>query len=272
MFQQGSGFKLRLIIGLVMAGIALISYYSKTQVNPLTGESQRVGMSAEQEVAMGLQSAPQMAAEYGGLYQDNEVQQQAKMVGYKIVKQVEAEAKAKGVANPYQFDFHVLADPETVNAFALPGGQVFITVGLLKRLKSEDQLAGVLGHEVGHVIHRHSAQQMAQSDFYQGLVGAVATATTDPYSGMGGAQIAQYVAQIQQMKFGRDDELQSDEFGVKYMIQAGYNPNSMIEVMEILAEASGGAQRDEFMSTHPSPENRIAKIKEHIAKYGGTAQ
>lgn len=251
-----------------MALIAVIGYYSKNQVNPITGEKQHIDLTPEQEVAMGLQSAPQMAQEYGGLYQDNEVQQQAKAVGYKLVKQVEAEAKAKGVQQPYQFDFHVLADDQTVNAFALPGGQIFITAGLLGRLKSEDQLAGVLGHEIGHVIHRHSAQQMAQSSFYQGLVGAVATATTDPYSGMGGGQIAQYVAQIQQMKFGRKDELQSDEFGVKYMVQAGYNPEAMIQVMEILAEASGGAQRDEFMSSHPSPENRIAKIKEHIAKYG----
>lgn len=266
--MQSSGLKFRLIIGVVMALVALISYYSKNQVNPITGEKQHIDLTPQQEVAMGLQSAPQMAQEYGGVFNNNEVQQQIKAVGYKLVKQVDEETKAKNIQVPYQFDFHVLADDQTVNAFALPGGQIFITMGLLKRLKSEDQLAGVLGHEIGHVIHRHSAQQMAQSDFYQGLVGAVATATTNGY-GMGGGQIAQYVAQIQQMKFGRNDELQSDEFGVKYMVRAGYNPNAMIEVMEILAEASGGGQnRDEFMSSHPSPANRIAKIKEHIAKYG----
>ena len=262
--MQSSGLKFRLLIGVVMAIVAFMSYYSKNQVNPITGEKQHIDLTPQQEVAMGLQSAPQMAQEYGGLYNDNEVQQQAKAVGYKLVKQVDDEAK--GMSIPYQFDFHVLADDQTVNAFALPGGQIFITVGLLNRLKSEDQLAGVLGHEIGHVIHRHSAQQMAKSDFYNGLVGAVATATSDG-TGMGGGQIAQYVAQIQQMKFGRNDELQSDEFGVKYLIKAGYNPNAMIEVMEILAEASGGQQRDEFMSSHPSPENRIAKIKEYIAKY-----
>ncbi|WP_337044751.1 M48 family metalloprotease [Emticicia sp. 17c] len=267
--MQSSGFKLRFIIGIIMAFVALISYYSKNQTNPFTGEDQHIALTPEQEVAMGLQSAPQMAQEYGGVYPDNEVQQQAKAVGNKIVSKLEDEAKTKGIAIPYQFDFHVLADAQTVNAFALPGGQIFITVGLLKRLKTEAQLAGVLGHEIGHVIHRHSAEQMAKSDFYQGLVGAIATATTDPNSGMGAGQIAQYVAQIQQMKFGREDELQSDEFGVKYMIEAGYDPNAMIEVMEILEEASGGAQRDEFMSTHPSPANRITKIKEHIAKYGG---
>lgn len=251
-------------MGLVMAGIALFSYYGKTQVNPLTGEKQQVGMSPEQEVAMGLQSAPQMAQEYGGLYPDQKLQTQVSKVGRSIVNVFESDLAASGVDDPYKFDFYLLKDPNTVNAFALPGGQVFITVGLLSRLKTEDQLAGVLGHEVGHVVHRHSAQQMAKGEFYQGLAGA-ATAASGSY---GGAQIANYVAQIKMMKFGRDDELQSDEFGVKYMIEAGYNPNSMIEVMEILAEAGGGdLNRDEFMSTHPSPANRIAKIKEHIATY-----
>ena len=263
--RGSSGSKLRLIIGLVMAAVAAISYYSKTQVNPLTGEKQQVGMSPEQEVAMGLQSAPQMAQEYGGLYPDNTIQQQVKSIGRKLVVEFEQTLAAAGVEDPYKFDFHVLRDGQTVNAFALPGGQIFITAGLLSRLKSEDQLAGVLGHEIGHVIHRHSSQQMAKSEFYQGLAGA-ATAASGDY---GTAQIANYVAQVKMMKFGRDDELQSDEFGVRYMLNAGYDPNAMIEVMEILAEASGGMDRDEFMSSHPSPSNRIQKIKEHIIKYSG---
>jgi beta-barrel assembly-enhancing protease len=251
---RSSGLKMRLILGVVMAIIAVISYYSKTQENPLTGESQQVGMSPEQEVAMGLQSAPQMAQEYGGLYPDNKVQQQIKAVGNRLVNSFDQTLKAKGIQNPYRFDFHVLRDDQTVNAFALPGGQIFITVGLLSKLSSEDQLAGILGHEVGHVVHRHSAQQMATSSFFQGLAGA-ATAVSGGY---GGSEIANYVAQIKMMKFGRDDELESDDFGVQYMI----------EVMEILAEAGGGEMdRDEFMSSHPSPANRVAKIKEHIAKY-----
>ncbi len=262
--RRSSGLKMRFILGLIMAGIALISYYGKTQTNPLTGEKQQVGMSPEQEVAMGLQSAPQMAQEYGGLYPDNAIQNQVKTVGNKLVNSFEETLQSAGVNNPYRFDFHVLRDPQTVNAFALPGGQIFITAGLLSRLKSEDQLAGVLGHEIGHVIHRHSAQQMAKGEFYQGLAGA-ATAASGSQSG---AQIASYVAQIKMMKFGRDDELQSDEFGVRYMIQSGYQPESMIEVMEILAEASGGdMNRDEFMSSHPSPANRISKIQEHIQTY-----
>lgn len=259
-----SGLKMRLIIGVVMAAIAMISYYGKTQENPLTGESQQVGMTPQEEVALGLQSAPQMANEYGGLYPDNQVQQQIKSIGNKLVTSFNQELSARNLQNPYKFDFHVLRDDKTVNAFALPGGQIFITAALLSRLETEDQLAGVLGHEIGHVVHRHSAQQMAKGEFYQGLAGA-ATAASGSY---GGAQIANYVAQIKMMKFGRDDELQSDEYGVQYMMKSGYDPNALIGVMKILAEASGGEMdRDDFMSTHPSPSNRIENIKYHIENY-----
>lgn len=266
MRRSSGSFKTRIIIGLVMAAVAYFSYLGKTQDNPLTGESQHVAMSPEQEVAMGLQSAPRMAQEYGGLYPDQEVQNQVKAVGNKLINVFNRDLQERGIKNPYRFDFHVLRDNKTVNAFALPGGQIFITAALLGRLKSEDQLAGILGHEIGHVIYRHSSQQMATTELYQGLAGAATAAGGD----MGGAQIANYVAQVKLMKFGRDDELESDEFGVQYMINSGYNPYAMIEVMEILAQAGGGEMnRDEFMSTHPSPANRIGKIKEHITKYGG---
>ncbi|MFN8429730.1 MAG: M48 family metalloprotease [Spirosomataceae bacterium] len=261
--NNSGGFKLRLIIGVVMALMAVLSYYSKTQENPLTGEKQQVSLSPPEEVAMGLQSAPQMAAEYGGLYPDNAIQLKAQSVGNKVLDEFNKYVLQNGHANPYRFEFHVLRDPETINAFALPGGQVFITAGLLSKLKSDDQLAGVLGHEIGHVVYRHSSEQMAKTEFYQGLAGAATAAAGD----MNTAQIANYVAQVKLMKFGRDDELESDEFGIKFMIKAGYDPNAMIEVMEILAAAGGGADRDEFMSTHPSPANRIQKIKEHIEKY-----
>lgn len=251
----------RLIIGLIIALVTVIGYFSKTQVNPVTGEKQRVNLTVEEEVALGLQSAPQMAAEYGGLYQDEKVQNVVKKLGQNLVQNTEARN------SPYQFDFHVLADPETVNAFAVPGGQIFITMGLLKRLKTEDQLAGVLGHEMGHVIGRHSAQQMAKQDLLGGLAGAAGAALSDPSSPNGSAYMAQYVANLMNLKYGRDDELEADDFGVKYLIQTGHNSEAMLEVMEILAEAGGPNRPAEFQSTHPSPENRIAKIKAAMAKY-----
>lgn len=261
--MQRSGINIRLLLMLGIIGFSVLKYYMSSSVNPMTGEKQRVSLTPEQEVAMGLQSAPQMAAEFGGVYNDPKVQNSIKAIGNKLLKSVNA------TQNPYQFDFHVLADPETVNAFALPGGQIFITVGLLKRLENEHQIAGVLGHEIGHVVNRHSAEHMAKQGLLQGVIQGVVVGASDGGGGMGTAQIAQYVGSMINMKFGRDDELESDKYGLRYMYDAGYQPEQMIRVMEILDEASGGQRQSEFSSSHPSPENRIIKIKEEIAKMKG---
>ncbi len=161
----------------------------------------------------------------------------------------------------WQFDFHVLNDRNTVNAFALPGGQIFITAALLQRLKSEGQLAGVLGHEIGHVVERHGAEHMAKQQLTQGLTGAAVIASGDYRT----AQMAQVIGGLINMRFGpADDELESDKWGVALMAKAGYDPRSLIGVMKILKEASGGGSQPEFFSTHPNPENRIEKIEAEI--------
>ena len=258
--MQRPGINIRLLLMLGIIGFSIIKYFLTSSVNPVTGEKQHVSLSPEQEIAMGLQSAPQMAAEFGGEYGDAKVQNAIKTIGKKLVQSTQASQ------SPYQFDFHVLADPQTVNAFALPGGQIFITVGLLKRLENENQIAGVLGHEIGHVINRHSAEHMSKQGLLQGIVQGVAVGASDGGNGMGTAQIAQYIGSIVNMKFGRDDELESDKYGLHYMHEAGYQPEQMIRVMEILNEASGGKRQSEFASSHPSSENRIIKIKEEIAK------
>ncbi len=254
--RQKRKFPVRLLI---MGGFILfsvVSYYMKSQVNPVTGEKQRVSLTPQEEVAMGLQSAPQMAAQFGGLYPDENVQLKIRSIGQRIVNSTHAKQ------SPYQFNFHVLADDRTINAFALPGGQIFITAAMLSKLKSEDEVASVLGHEIAHVIHRHSAEQMAQKGLLNGIVQGVAMGSGN----MSGAEIANYVGQMMNMKYGRDDELESDEYGVKYCHEAGYDARASLAVMKILAEASGGSNRSEFMSTHPSPANRIEKIKEHLAR------
>jgi predicted Zn-dependent protease len=262
-----SSFKFRLIIMAVMGAVALFSYYSKMEVNPITGKRQAVSLSPEQEIAMGLQSAPQMAAEFGGEYADPKAQGIVKTIGSKLVNSTQAKN------SPYQFQFHLLADPETINAFALPGGQIFITVGLLKRLTNEDQVAGVLSHEIGHVIGRHSAQQMAKSDLTNGLLGAVVSATSDGYGNSSAGAIASYVGNMVNMKYGREDELESDKFGVKYMQETGYDPSAMIEVMQILKQAAGDKDRpSEFQSTHPDPDHRIIEIKKLIQLYKTTGK
>lgn len=258
----GSSFKIRLIIGLVMAGFAVFSYFGSSTYNPVTGEKQHINISEEQEIALGLQAAPQMAAQHGGLHPDQHGQDLVDAVGQKLV------ASSAAAQTNYRYDFHLLADPQTVNAFALPGGQVFITAALFNRLETEGQLAGVLGHEIGHVVARHSAQRIAQQQLTQGLTGAVVMSTYDPSNpaSQGTAQIAALIGNVINMKYGRDDELQSDHLGVRFMADAGYDPRALMRVMEILAEASGGARQPEFFSTHPNPENRIAQIQAAIAE------
>jgi predicted Zn-dependent protease len=248
--------KIQLIIALIVAAFSLISYFGSSSVNPITGEKQYVSMSQKEEVAMGMQSAPQMAAQMGGLTQNAQARQLVAGVGAKVV------AQSVAAKSGYPFKFHVLADPKTVNAFALPGGQIFITMALLSRLETEGQLAGVLGHEVGHVIARHSAEHIAKDSLTQGLTGAFAVGT----GSMSGAQIAQTIAQMQSLKYGREDELESDRLGLRLMAEAGYDPRALIRVMQILEKAGGGSRVPEWQSSHPIPANRIQQINEVIAK------
>jgi predicted Zn-dependent protease len=248
--------KVKLLIGAAIIIFGLFKYYSNSDVNEYTGKKQHISISTEQEVAIGLQSAPQMAQQHGGLYPDQKYQEFVDLVGQKLVNNSIAKE------TNYKYDFHLLKDPETINAFALPGGQVFITYALFSKLENEDQLAGVLGHEIGHVVGRHSAERMAKQGLAETLVSGVAVGF-DPNTAQGAAAIANVI----NMSYGRDDELESDDLGVKFMLDAGYNPNELIGVMEILKAASGPNRTPERMSTHPDPEKRIEKIKEAIEKY-----
>jgi predicted Zn-dependent protease len=139
---------------------------------------------------------------------------------------------------------------------------VFITEGLLRRLETEAELAGVLGHEIGHVIARHSSERLAKQQLTQGLLGALVVGSGD-YST---AQIGQIVGSMINMSYGRDDELEADALGIRIMAEGRYDPRALIRVMEVLAKASGGSRQPEFFSTHPAPENRSTRIKEAIAK------
>ena len=218
--RRGS-WKIRIFIGLAIVAFAFIQRCNNKEENPYTGRIQNINMSTEQEVAIGLQSAPEVAQQYGGLFPDERLQAFVDQVGNKLVNNSIARE------TPYKYDFHLLADEQTINAFALPGGPVFVTYALFSQL-NEAQLAGVLGHEIGHVIGRHSAERIADSN-----------------------------------------ELESDELGVLFMIQSGYDPYEMIKVMEILKAAAGPNRVPEFQSTHPDPDNRIERIKEAIDRIKG---
>lgn len=245
----------RLLIAIVIALFSVFSYFSTRSTNQVTGETQYVDLSPDQEIALGLQAVPEMVQQYGGAY-EGEIASYVKQVGQKIVQ------SSVAGETPYRFDFHLLADDQTVNAFALPGGQIFITAALYNALETEGQLAGVLGHEIGHVVARHGSEHLAKQKLTQGLIGATGVGI-----GYSGAELAAAVGQLVNLKYGRNDELESDRLGVRFMADAGYDPRSMIRVMEILEEASGGASNQpEFASTHPNPGNRIEHIREVIAQ------
>jgi predicted Zn-dependent protease len=263
---SGRGLNLRIIIALVIAVGGVISYIAKRSVNPVTGETQHVAMNASQEIALGLEAAPQMAQQMGG---DVALSDSRAAIVDEVGRHIVQTSDAGGDKSPYRgnFKFHLLADPQTINAFALPGGQVFITDGLYEKLQNEAQLAGVLGHEVGHVIGRHASEHMAQGQLGGALATAVGVGASDDRGrGYGAAIAAQVANQMLQLKFSRTDESEADSFGLRYMTQAGYDPRAMLGVMQILKKASAGGRTPEIMATHPLPDTRLreveAKIKE----------
>src|SRR2546421_1265362 len=214
------GSPMRWIIAAIIAGIGLITYLRSGQVNPVTGEKQYVAMNVDQEKALGLEAAPKMAQEMGGAADPNR-DPEARFVaetGLKLVRSTEASK------SPYGDNFHyyLLNDPKTVNAFALPGGQIFITRALYDRLENEAQLAGVLGHETGHVIARHSAQQMAKGKLGQMLAGAAGVATSDRGSGGGGA--AERGRRMMELKYSRRGGLPAHNLCPRHITPAGYDP------------------------------------------------
>lgn len=247
---------IRLGLGLLFALFGIVTYCGNVVENPVTGERQRVQLSPRQEVVIGLQAREEMAQRHGGLYPDSTLQSYIDRVGERVVEQ----STAKN--SPYPFEFHLLRDPKTINAFALPGGQVFITAALLSRLSSEAQLAGVLGHEVGHVVGRHGAEHLAKQQLGAALVNAVGIAASDsPESGRQAAIVARAVNQLVGLRYGRNDELESDRLGFRFMTEAGYNPQGIAELMQILGSARQGGQPPEFLSTHPNPGNRVERLK-----------
>jgi beta-barrel assembly-enhancing protease len=264
-YRSASRGGIQILIALAILVFGVISYVGHSSYNPVTGEKQHVAMSPQQEVQLGLQSAPEMAAQMGGEVDPNDPQaREVRRIGQKVVDSSDAEK------NGYSFQFHLLNDQQTVNAFALPGGQVFITRGLLERMSNEGQLAGVLGHESGHVAARHSSEQLAKSNLWRSVVTAVGVGASDsnnPNRGMSAAMVAQMVAQMKNLQYSREDETQADELGLRFMSQAGFDPRAMIEVMQILQKVTPATGRQpEFMVTHPYPEHRIENIEQWLKK------
>lgn len=234
--------RMGLLVALVIVGTALLPGCA---TNPVTGRREITLVSPEQELEIGRQGYAPVLAEYG-LYDDAALQSYVNTVGQRVAK----------VSHLPDLEWHfTIVDDPAVNAFAMPGGYIYVTRGLLAHLGSEGQLAGVLGHEIGHVTRRHSAAQMTQQQLYgAGLaLGSLVSQTVARYSGA-----AQQALGLMFLKFSRTDESQADELGVEYATKAGYDPREIpatYRTLQRIGEASG-QQLPGFMSTHPDPGDR----------------
>ena len=232
-------------LGFLLAGCA---------TNPVTGRPMFVLVSEAQEIEMGKSYAPQIAASMG-LYEDEALQRYVESIGLPMARRSERPEL------PWQF--RVVDDP-AINAFAVPGGFIYVTRGILAHMGSEAELASVLGHEVGHVTARHSVSQISKQQLASiGLVvGAIALGDA------AGAllPIASQGMQLLFLSHGRDDERQSDDLGLRYMTEAGYDPHQMVEMFRTLGRTrpAEGARVPEWLSTHPNPENREQRIESAI--------
>lgn len=224
-------------------------------VNPATGRRELMLISEEQEIAMGREYDPQLVAEMG-LVPDSALQRYVSGLGMRMAAQSERPN--------LPWTFRVVDDP-VVNAFAVPGGFVYITRGILAHFNSEAQLVAVLGHEIGHVTARHSAAQMSRAQLAQlGL--AVGSAVSERFAQM--ADLGSAGVGILFLKYGRDDETQADALGLRYMRRTNHDVREMPGVYAMLASLSGGSggrSTPDWLSTHPAPEDRQARIQRAIA-------
>ncbi len=245
----------RTLAGLVSVSLLTAASLAGCKTNPSTGRSQFIVVSSEQTAQMGEEAKPELIAEYGGEVKSAELRQYVTQVGKRLVRHVEPEYAGT------QWEFITL-DSEVINAFALPGGKVFMSRGLLQELNSEAALAGVLGHEIGHVTAKHIDERISHAMVVQGIAG-VGSAAVGGSSGW--AEVIPLVVgaggQGYLLKFGRDQESEADRQGLKYMVKASYDPTGMEDVMRVLIKASEGHEQWEMLSTHPDPERRLEDIQ-----------
>ena len=239
------------------AVLVALSLAAACATNPATGRREFSLIGEAQEIQMGLDGAKSATAEMG-VYPDSSVQRYVTSLGQQVVK--------VGERPGLPWSFTVVDDP-IVNAFALPGGPIFVSRGILTYMNSEAQLVSVLGHESGHVTARHSVSQMSKQQLLGGLlaVGTIVRPEFQQYSGLAGEGLG-----LLFLKYSRDDETQADELGFRYMTRAGYDPHEMGEMFKTLQRESGTGSRGtpQWLSTHPDPGNRVAMTAQRIAAAG----
>ena len=248
-------------------------------VNPVSGRAERTVMDEATEVAEGRKAHQAVLAEYG-LLDNPKLQAYVNDVGQKLARQSH---RAQLV-----WTFTVLDSPE-INAFALPGGFVYVTRGIMAYLDSEADLAGVLGHEIGHVTARHGAQRAtSQRNASAGVLAAtVLGVLVEGVTGVSGAaqaasQIGQGMAAGRLASYSREQETQADQLGAEYLARTRYNPRNMVNVIQVLksqerfvadqarAEGKAAPSGTNWLASHPSNDKRLADIQQVAAGYTGT--
>lgn len=248
----------RLVL-LALAAIVSMPLVGCTK-NAATGRSQINALSRSEEIEIGEAAMPELIQQYGGEVPDPYLQQYIRDIGHEMAQHTEADFPSM----PWEFTF--LNSP-VINAFALPGGKVFITRGLVEEMDNEAQLAGVLGHEIGHVTAQHAddriSRQMVLAGIAIGASIAVGTQSDNDYIRYGLPALVTG-AGVFALTYDRNEELESDALGMRYMAKAGYDPIGQRQVMEILGKAAGGSSPPEFLSTHPLSSTRIKKIDKRL--------
>ena len=250
------GFRRRIpALAILLTGAPLLLAGCAT--NPATGKSQLNFYSEAKEIEMGRQADAEISGQMGML-DDPEMQAYVSGIGLELAK------KSERPGLPWSFK--VMDDP-MVNAFALPGGFVYVTRGILGHLSSEAELAAVLGHEIGHVTAQHSMNQMSKQQLGQGalMVGSILA----PEVAAAAGELVGQGMQMLFLKYGRDDERQSDDLGLRYMSNTGYETREMPKVFELLGAVSakaGAGRVPAYMSSHPDPGERAVRARKMIAE------
>lgn len=239
----------------IVVCVMLLSYLAGCARNPVTGENeiQLMGDNYERDITMGREAAKEVDKEFAKSKINPQLQNYVSMVGQKIA--------AVSHTPELKFSYKVI-DHKSVNAFALPGGYIFITTGMLKQLTNEAQLAAICAHETVHVTARHAAARISEQMVVNTLFAIASSEKT-----AGAVRIGKIVDNLAQLGYSRKQEKEADKYGLDYLVKAGYTPFGMVETMEILDRQSG-SRPIEFFSTHPSPKNRIALIQQYIHNKG----
>ncbi|NNF35172.1 MAG: M48 family metalloprotease [Saprospiraceae bacterium] len=250
---------MRMLKGILYLALITLMLHSCSR-NPVTGKKELMFMSEGQEIALGKESDPQIVAAYG-LYPDDEIQA--------FINEKGKEMAAISHRPELDYQFRVLDSP-VVNAFAVPGGYVYFTRGILAHFNNEAEFAGVLGHEIGHITARHSAKQYSKQMLGQLIFigGMIASEDFRNYADVAGTGM-----QLLFLKFGRDDESQSDMLGVEYSSQVGYNAHEMADffnTLQRMSQQAGAGSIPTFMSTHPDPGDRNKTVHQLAEEWQST--